>query len=309
MATRPRRKSTDPAPAPAVIEGTAGADVLIGTSASETLRGLAGNDRIDGGAGDDRIEGGDGNDELVGGLGNDTILGGAGDDLIGLLGGGGGVDRIDGGDGFDSLNLDFSRAVAGVTVTNDLAGGGTSVSASDGTSAVNVERLGLIQGGAGNDDFTADNSDNRLSGGGGNDRLVALRGNDLLSGGAGDDRLDGGSGSDILDGDTGADTMTGGAGADAFRYDDASEFDGSVLDIIIDFRAAEGDQLWFFQNGADNPTVADPIGAGYLRFTQLAQGALIELDADGGGDAFMAVALLSGVDAATLTNDAFFIQL
>lgn len=103
--------------------------------------------------------------------------------------------------------------------------------------------------------------------------------------------------------------MTGGTGPDVFRYDDRTEFDGSALDIITDSNAAEGDQLWIFQNGADELTVHDPIGQGYLRFTQVAEGVLVELDANGGGDAFVDLALLSGVGPSTLSNNSFFVQL
>jgi serralysin len=52
-------------PAPTMLTGTAGADVLRGAAAGETLQGLGGADTLSGGAGADTLTGGAGYDHLV----------------------------------------------------------------------------------------------------------------------------------------------------------------------------------------------------------------------------------------------------
>ncbi|RYF06680.1 MAG: calcium-binding protein [Oxalobacteraceae bacterium] len=61
----------------AIINGTAGNDVLNGSSTADpadTLNGLAGNDVLIGGAGADSLDGGAGLDTMTGGAGDDTYV-------------------------------------------------------------------------------------------------------------------------------------------------------------------------------------------------------------------------------------------
>jgi hypothetical protein len=73
--------------------------------------------------------------------------------------------------------------------------------------------------------------------------------NDTLSGGAGDDLINGdlaGSGiggDDQLTGHGGADVLTGGRRADLFRYPLLTDSTLNTLDIVVDFRASEGDRI------------------------------------------------------------------
>ena len=87
---------------------------------------------------------------------------------------------------------------------------------------------------------------------GGDDVLTGTVGNDILVGGDGIDTLDGGAGADTLIGGIGGDRLTGGAGSDVFALGEFGDstlpllVDGIVtggFDTIVDFDAAEGDQV------------------------------------------------------------------
>ena len=110
-----------------MLEGGAGADVLVGGN---------GHDRLDGGAGNDRLFGKAGNDVLIGGGGNDLLRGDAGDDLFVFSNAHGadtiadftdGQDRIDLSafdlSGFDAVNA--TAVSGGVRLDLGDEGGGT----------------------------------------------------------------------------------------------------------------------------------------------------------------------------------------
>lgn len=132
------------------------------------------------------------------------------------------------------------------TVTNPppsgLPGGGTDLNDTlRGTAAAN-----LIDGGDGNDAIVSLAGNDTVLGGLGNDivdgglgadQLSGGAGNDLLWGGAGRDRLNGDSGNDLLDGGAGIDVLIGGAGGDQFVFGQG--------DRVLDFNAAQGDQILF----------------------------------------------------------------
>ncbi|WP_424216191.1 FG-GAP-like repeat-containing protein (plasmid) [Streptomyces sp. BI20] len=93
-----------------VVNGTAGADVIVtgngndsvsGNGGNDTICAFGGNDSVSAGNGDDYIDGGDGGDAISGGDGNETIRGGAGNDA---LSGGGGNDTVIGGADSDTLS-------------------------------------------------------------------------------------------------------------------------------------------------------------------------------------------------------------
>jgi len=164
---------------------------------------------------------GDGQDTVTG-AGHNTIIGGAGDNLIvggpgaNYLHGGAGADVIYGGSGFDNINGN-----QGDDTINGGTGGGD-----------------WLIGGQGDDFISAGPDASILFGNLGKDTLTGGDGADLLRGGQGDDVIDGGAGADWISGDLGNDTLTGGPGADTFHV-----FSGDGIDVVTDFKAAEGDRV------------------------------------------------------------------
>lgn len=69
------------APAAAIIQGTAGDDLLVGTAADEHIKGGDGDDTLQGGGGRDLLEGGAG-DDVIEVNGEVTAIGGAGADTF-----------------------------------------------------------------------------------------------------------------------------------------------------------------------------------------------------------------------------------
>ena len=194
----------------AALDTLAGNDVLDGTGATLPLRLL-------GGAGNDLLTGGDASDHLDGGTGNDTELGaGSGDTFV--QGPTNGADRIDGGSSpYD--RLDYSARTGGVTV--DLDGVADDGAAGEKDNALNT--IEYVDGGAGNDTITADQSlyqSMQLRGNGGNDTLTGGSNYDSIYGAAGTDTLKGGGGSDSLYGGEGNDKLEGGDGGDVFFEDE-----------------------------------------------------------------------------------------
>ena len=202
----------------AYFDAGAGNDTLSGTRWADDLRGDAGKDVIYGRDGDDRITGGLGVDTLDGGAGDDTFVFGGNEGLGDILRGGLGTDIVEI-TGFDGVTLSRFDAVGASVESwhgNDAGVVGTTAAdILDFSGLIEIDRLGVIDGGSGND------------------RLAGTSGADMLRGGIGDDTLTGGLGDDVL---------TGGAGRDRFVF--AAGFGD---DIITDFQAgkAAGDILQF----------------------------------------------------------------
>ena len=113
------------------------------------------------------------------------------------------------------------------------------------------------------------------------DRIHESRdGIDQLFGGVGDDLLKGGPGDDIL---------AGGLGADRFAFTDAN--DG--IDTITDFDQSEGDLIDLSAIFED----ADLSGGlgGFVTLNEAGGDTFVQVDADGGGDTFIDLAILSDV--------------
>ena len=95
--------------AAAMINGTAGPDVLVGTSTADTIRGYAGDDTLRGKGGADNLYGGRGADRLYPGddVKTDVLRGGPGADTINARVGphGRGADRVYAGSGNDTVKL------------------------------------------------------------------------------------------------------------------------------------------------------------------------------------------------------------
>ena len=69
-------------------------------------------------------------------------------------------------------------------------------------------------------------------------------GNDTVNGGAGIDTLVGAGGNDILTGGSGGDKLTGGAGTDRFGYKTLTDSLLASFDVITDFNANPGNDLF-----------------------------------------------------------------
>jgi Tol biopolymer transport system component len=237
--------------------------------AQSTFIGTASNDQFLGTAADDVASGKGGDDVLRGAGGNDHLSGNGGNDA---LYGQGGDDRLFGNAGNDHLEGQGGA---------DRLEGGTGADE--------------LLGGAGVDLLLGSRGADTLQGGKGQDTLQGGKGQDTLIGGAGKDTLIGGDGDDVLDGGVGADLLTGGEGADRFVF---SVLDGQ-LDRVTDLDL-DTDQLDLSALLPNLPTgyaLSD-----YVQFTSTAEGLLVAVDANGGGDGFTDVVLLEGVDAEQLSG-------
>jgi Ca2+-binding RTX toxin-like protein len=275
--------------------GTASADLFLGTAAADVARGRGGDDELHGAGGDDELYGNAGSDilygeggadRLLGGGGNDTIYGNAGADV---LKGGGGGDELYGGVNDDVLvggsGTDRMYGNGG----DDILRGGAGKDSIYGSAGADV-----INGGGAADKLYGGLGNDELVGGSGVDRMYGNAGDDVLLGQGGRDVLRGGAGKDTLNGGLRADVLEGGAGADGFQFD---QLDGYV-DRIIDFEV-----------GVDRLDLA-PLLPGlnegyrlpdYVRFTSTAEGTLIAVDPTGAGAGFTDLALLEGVQIASLS--------
>ena len=198
-----------------VLYGETGSDTLFGGQDDDELWGGQQADRLAGNQGNDLLRGGNGTDTLIGGQGDDTMIGGVGDDLF------------RGGEGADWVSYVEAEQGAVVNMVAPQENGGSAT----GDTFVSIE---VLEGSRQNDNFTANDFDNRLIGAGGDDMLAGLGGDDLLQGGWGHDTLHGGDGDDILRGANGRDSLEGGAGADTFRF--VKSWDD---DTIADFESGK----------------------------------------------------------------------
>lgn len=311
-----------------ILEGRAGDDTLLGADGDDALYGNAGNDSLLGEAGDDQLQGGNGgdiahggtgddllignygNDELFGDEGNDRLFGGFdhdtifGGDGIDTIRGGAGNDTIDGGLGYDSIFGGSGEDIIFGDGGSDFIYGGHDADQLFGQAGYDT-----IYGDAGDDIIDGGIADDHLYGGSENDTIHGGNGADVIRGGSGDDKLKGGAGADNIGGGSGSDVLTGGAGSDIFLFADASHLDASLAltDVITDFTQAESDIISVYGIDADTTTIGDQrfafIGddaftgsAGQLRYFQLENRTIIEMDTDGDGNADLCLALDGLID-------------
>jgi len=254
------------------ITGTDGDDSLNGTDGNDTLVGFSGNDTLNGGAGSDILIGGTGDDIYIVDNTNDTIIENAneGTDTIqssvtytiatnvenltltgtGAINGIGNAannfitgnsanNTLNGGAGSDILIGGLGNDIYIVDNTNDTIienaneGTDTIQSSVTYTIATNVENLTLTGTGAINGIGNAANN-----------FITGNSANNTLNGGAGSDILIGGLGNDILTGGLGKDTLTGGLGVDRFDYRTLADSVFSNFDVITDFNANTGNDLF-----------------------------------------------------------------
>jgi Ca2+-binding RTX toxin-like protein len=165
----------------------------------------------------------------TGNAGNNVITGNGANNI---LNGGAGIDTLIGGLGNDIYVVDSATD----TIT-ELANGGTDTIQSSVTytiaALVNVENLTLTGTAAING-----------TGNAGNNVITGNGANNILNGGAGNDSLNGGAGNDILTGGTGKDTLTGGLGVDRFDYRTLTHSVLSNIDVVTDFNANAGNDLF-----------------------------------------------------------------
>lgn len=158
------------------------------------------------------------------------------------------------------------------------------------------------------DQFTGTSARDVIYGEGGNDTLDGAAGSDTLFGRSGDDFLFGGAGNDSLGGDEGLDILVGGTGADKFAFYGNVALDGDDVDVIEDFDAAEGNRIFAYDVfNRISSTGENPYDAGYVQAIEVSGSIQIQVDPDGGGDAFQTVALLEGTSLATLGGDYLFL--
>ena len=116
---------------------------------------------------------------------------------------------------------------ATTTITDTLTASVTT------TLSANVENLTLTGTGAINGIGNAANN-----------VITGNSANNILNGGLGTDTLIGGAGNDILTGGLGKDTLTGGLGADRFDYRNLAHSVFNTFDVITDFNANPGNDLF-----------------------------------------------------------------
>ncbi|SEB79285.1 type I secretion C-terminal target domain (VC_A0849 subclass) [Maribacter dokdonensis] len=113
------------------------------------------------------------------------------------------------------------------------------------------------------------------------------------------DTISGLDGDDILYGQDGFDTLIGGLGADTFVFETASAFND--VDVVSDFNVAEGDALDLSELLSGYDATQDAI-ADFIQITDNGTDTTVSVDADGGADAFLQIATLTGVTGLTDEN-------
>ncbi len=96
--------------------------------------------------GDDYLQGTTGNDSIFGDAGNDAIYAGGGQDD-----GDSGTDTIDGGAGTDAIAFFLNHTTADILYDAVAASTSIGITLSNGTQIKNVEKIGWLLTGAGND--------------------------------------------------------------------------------------------------------------------------------------------------------------
>ncbi len=216
--------SVTTSPAPTVINGGSGNDLLIGGALNETLNGDAGNDTLNGGIGADTMVGGIGDDvyyvDYVGdvvvegiGQGSDDVyasvtytlsanvehltltgsagINGTGNAINNIITGNSGANALDGGAGADTMiggaGDDIYRVdnVGDIVIENGLGGNDGVVSSINYTLTANVE--GLALSGSASINGTGNSMNNTIYGNSGNNVIDGAGGADLMIGGAGND--------------------------------------------------------------------------------------------------------------------------
>jgi Ca2+-binding RTX toxin-like protein len=260
------------------VAGTYLADTLTGDGNDNRFRGYAGNDTIDGGAGSDTVIYSRTSSRL-----SDLVLANmVGEEPLGI-----------------NVNLLTGIAIAGTSGTDTLISIENVVATAGNDTMVGNASVNTFTGGAGNDDYTIDNTDivveaaaggtdtirvnfgtltiaanvenvvflgyagaTSVTGNAENNSVIGTNAQNILYGLGGNDTLAGGGTGDIIDGGAGADSMTGGAGDDVYYADD-------VGDVIIE-AAGQGADLAYvsaYNGSLANVELIVAFGSGALTAT------------------------------------------
>src|SRR5262245_2969575 len=151
-----------------------------------------------------------------------------------------------------------------------------------------------LKGGRKDDMIAGGDGDDKITGDGGDDRLFGDEGDDVIDGGKGNDVLIGGAGRDILIGGAGRDSLLGGDDMDQFVFNSL----GEGVDLLADFHSsgAGADPIALARSmftGFAGSSGADLVAGGFLRTAVVSGHTEIQIDADGGGNAWRAIAELS----------------
>jgi Ca2+-binding RTX toxin-like protein len=151
-----------------------------------------------------------------------------------------------------------------------------------------------LKGGRKDDVIAGGDGDDTIAGFDGDDTLIGKAGDDKLAGGDGDDELQGGDGNDVLIGGKGRDILVGGDGMDQLVFNSLRE----GVDTIRDFHSsgACADQIVLAESmftGFAGHGGADLVAGGFLRTTTVSGHSEIQIDANGGGNAWRTIAELS----------------
>ncbi|MDD1428820.1 calcium-binding protein, partial [Dolichospermum sp. ST_sed9] len=245
--------------------------------------GNGGNNVITGNSGNNTLSGGAGADILIGGSGDDTYVVDTTTDFI-AENLGEGTDTIQSTVTFTlQSTVTFTIAALGnvenltLTGISNISGTGNSnpnvITGNSGNNALNgANGVDTLIGGLGNDVYTVDSNTDTITelASGGTDTIqssvtytiaaanvenltltgiTAINGtgngdNNVITGNGGNNTLDGGAGNDRLTGGTGNDTLIGGLGTDRFDYRTLSDSVFSNFDVITDFNATAGNDLF-----------------------------------------------------------------
>ena len=250
---------------PIILLGTEGDDVLNGGEFDDDIRGLGGNDFLNGLWGADLLYGGAGNDDIRASLsGNDIAWGGDGDDHI--------------------LAYRWGSHAADVVTLYGENG--------NDELRVYAENRGIdtfyLYGGAGNDSLEVVGVANALmDGGDGDDRISVFEG-----AGSYDIRL--GQGRDLID-------------FRANNWDGTDKFGtGGATIVVQDFATGDaGDRIDLLTLVGRTVTNFTPgqnyFSTGHFRLVQDGADTRLELDRDGGGDAFVLLMTLRNTQATAFT--------
>ncbi|MDE5965451.1 MAG: hypothetical protein K2G89_01270, partial [Lachnospiraceae bacterium] len=237
--------------------------------------------------GDDNIVGTVAADTLIGGMGNDYLSGGDGDDtyIFNLGDGqdiikdnGSGADRVVFGKGITPDDIEVTRDINSIYLTNRTSGDQIKISDCLFYEKDFIQRIEFADGTVWEADYLR-NMVRHYYGTDGDDNITAYEkhwGNawdeDIMYGGAGNDYLDGGAGDDEIYGGTGDDALYGSAGDDQIYGEEGDDmlYGGVGSDVLVggtgnDTLSGEGgDDTYLFRLG-DGKDVIEDRGGGIDR--------------------------------------------
>ncbi|GCL40844.1 hypothetical protein NIES80_05340 [Dolichospermum planctonicum] len=263
----------------------------IGNAGNNLITGNSANNSLDGGAGNDTLDGGVGTDILIGGLGNDIYVVDSATDTITELANAG-TDTIQSSatltlaTNVENLTLTGTAAINGIgnelnnvitgNAGNNILDGGAGNDTLDGGAGTDI-----LIGGLGNDIYIVDSTTDIITelANGGTDTIqssvtytiaaanvenLTLTGTAAINGigNAANNVITGNAGNNILTGGLGKDTLTGGLGRDRFDYRTLTHSILSNFDVITDFNATTGNDLFLVttaRSGFNNVTT--PVAA------------------------------------------------